>query len=128
MKRTVTAMMLMLSLLLAAQVAEAGWGARAVHGSRWGVQAAGVGQSTCWHNNYYYVPWGAPTALVVPPTADTQTHWGWGVGNTRVTPVYHQFQRDWPGPGNWNPRSLRPTPPWPSDTDQFGVNYVRGPW
>jgi hypothetical protein len=69
-----------------------------------------------------------PLALVIPPTAEYQTHWGWGVGNTRVTPNVPQFGRNWPGPAAYNPRSFLPTPPWPSDTDQFGVYYVRGPW
>jgi hypothetical protein len=105
-------------LAVMTETADAGWRNR---------QAAMVTQSTCWHGPYYYVPWGTPTALVVPPTVASQTHWGWGVGNTRVTPVYHQFQRDWPGPaGSAGP--FRPTPHWPSDTDQFGVHYVRGPW
>jgi hypothetical protein len=81
-----------------------------------------------WHGGYYNVVWGAPVALVVPPTAESQTHWGWGVGNTRVTPICPQFGRNWPGPGTYDPRAFRPTPPWPSDTDQFGVYYVRGPW
>lgn len=81
----------------------------------------------CWHGNYYEAAWGTPVALVVPPTAEYQTKWGWGVGNTRVVPIYHQFGRDYPGqfvPGV----GFLPTPHWPSDTDQFGVYYVRGPW
>jgi len=112
----------------ASDTAQAGGGVRKLFGTRAGARAAAVAQTTCWHGPYYYVPWGAPTALVVPPTAETQTHWGWGVGNTRVTPIFHQFQRNWPGPGAANGMPLRPTPPWPSDTDQFGVHYVRGPW
>ena len=67
-------------------------------------------------------------ALVVPPTAELQSHWGWGVGSTGVTRIYHQFQRDYPGPGFYNPKMFKPTPPWPSHTNQFGVYYVRGPW
>ncbi len=81
-----------------------------------------------WHGGYYHTALGAPVALVVPPTVETQTHWGWGVGNTRVTPICHQFHRHWPGPGYSNRGAFRPTPRWPSDTDQFGVYYVRGPW
>jgi hypothetical protein len=81
-----------------------------------------------WHGYYYDPAWGMPIALVVPPTAETQTHYGWGVGNTRVTTIYHQFHRDYGGPGVYNRRNFLPTPPWPSDTDQFGVYYIRGPW
>ncbi len=76
---------------------------------------------------YYHVAWGWPVALVVPPTAEYQTHWGWGVGNTRVTPIWAQFQPTYLAPAAGGQRFL-PTPPWPSDTDQFGVYYVRGPW
>ncbi|MGO8746627.1 MAG: hypothetical protein ACLQNE_11620 [Thermoguttaceae bacterium] len=84
-------------------------------------------QSSAWHGDYYDSGWGVPVAQVVPPTAAYQTHWGWGVGNTRVTPIDHQFQRNYPGP--FPPTTgFQPTPAWPSDTDQFGVYYVRGPW
>ena len=81
-----------------------------------------------WHGGYYHTAWGTPVALVVPPTAESRTHYGWGVGNTRVTRINHQFDRNWPGPSTYNRRAFRPTPRWPSDTDQFGVYYVRGPW
>lgn len=79
-----------------------------------------------WHGDYYHTAWGTPVALVVPPTAQYQTNWGWGVGNTRMSRI-SQFQRPWPGPYAPGP-GFRPTPNWPSDTDQFGVYYVRGPW
>lgn len=81
-----------------------------------------------WHGAYYHTAWGMPVVQLVPPTADYQTHWGWGVGNTRITPICPQFQRAWPGVGSYDRRAFRPTPPWPSDTDQFGAYYVRGPW
>ena len=81
-----------------------------------------------WHGYYYKPEWGMPLALVVPPRAQFQTHWGWGVANTRITPIYHQFGRTWPGPGVYHRRAYRPAPPWPSDTDQMGVYYIRGPW
>ncbi len=92
-------------------------GARASHGA----------QASSWHGDYYHVAWGAPVALVVPPRAKSQTHWGWGVGNTRVTPINPQFEHAYPGPAVGG-QGFLPTPPWPSDTDQFGVYYVRGPW
>jgi hypothetical protein len=81
-----------------------------------------------WNGSYYSVEWGMPVALVVPPTAEVQTHWGWGVGNTRVTPICSQYSPNYPGPGIYQRGMFRPTPPWPSDTDQFGFYYVRGPW
>jgi hypothetical protein len=84
-----------------------------------------------WHAGYYHTQYGAPLALMVAPTARMQTRWGWGVAQSTISPIYHQFKRPYPGPvyggaGMVNP--LRPTPRWPSHTDQFGVYYVRGPW
>jgi hypothetical protein len=81
-----------------------------------------------WNGGYYHTAWGVPVALVVPPTAELQTHWGWGVGNTRVTPICPQFKRNYPGDFVNGGAGFYPTPNWPSDTDQFGVYYVRGPW
>ena len=80
-----------------------------------------------WAGNYYHTMWGQPVALVVPPTADLQTHWNWGVAQTSVTPIWPQFSRAYPGP-YFGGRGFLPTPRWPSSTDQFGVYYVRGPW
>ncbi len=85
---------------------------------------------TNWHGNYYDVAWGTPVALVCPPNAGRQTKWAWGVTNTQVVPISHQFGRNYPGPypaGGGAPGFL-PTPIWPNSTDQFGVYYVRGPW
>jgi hypothetical protein len=81
-----------------------------------------------WNEPYYNPAWGMPVAVVVPPTAELQTHWGWGVGNTRVTPICPRFKRDYPGPLAYDRALFQPMPPWPSDTDQFGYYYVRGPW
>jgi hypothetical protein len=82
-----------------------------------------------WHNGYYDIAWGEPIALVVPPNAEFQSNYGWGVGGTRVAPIYHQFGRPYPGsPGAYPPGRFLPTPHWPSDTQQFGVYYIRGPW
>lgn len=92
----------------------------------WSCGMSPYGQS--WNGGYYHTAWGMPVAVVVPPTAELQTNWGWGVGNTRVTPICPQFQRNYPGPGYYNRRQFSPTPPWPSDTTQFGAYYVRGPW
>ena len=90
--------------------------------------------STPWHGQYYNVNYGRPIALVVPPTAAMQSKYAWGVGNTVSVPIFHQFGRQYPGgmggPGGvMGPNGVfLPTPYWPSNTDQFGVYYVRGPW
>jgi hypothetical protein len=82
-----------------------------------------------WHGNYYDVAWGTPVALVCPPNAGRQTKWAWGVTNTQVVPISHQFGRNYPGAGAaGGGAAFLPTPIWPNSTDQFGVYYVRGPW
>lgn len=90
-------------------------------------RAAQCGYGQGWNGSYYHVMWGQPVALVVPPTAEYQTHWNWGVAQTAVTPIWPQFTRAYPGP-YYGRSVLLPTPAWPSSTDQFGVYYVRGPW
>jgi hypothetical protein len=110
----------------------AGWTheAQAGHGTLKGRVSYRQSQTYPWHGGYYDTAWGTPVALVVPPTAEAQTHLGWGVGATRVTPIQHQFQRAYPGAGvgGYTRSGFRPTPPWPSSTDQFGDYYIRGPW
>ena len=84
-----------------------------------------------WHGNYYHTMWGQPVALMVPPTAEYQVDYSWGVASTRIRTIDHQFSRAYPGPyggPNGGPYGFRGTPPWPSDTRQFGVYYVRSPW
>jgi hypothetical protein len=106
-----------------------GWTAEAAAGFGSLRARATYGESADpWHGGYYDAAWGMPVAVLVPPTARTQVHYNWGVGGTRVTPIDHQFQRDYPSPGTYNRASFRPTPPWPSSTDQFGDYYIRGPW
>lgn len=87
-------------------------------------------QGKSWHSAWYDPAEGRPIALVVPPTAEFQTQYGWGVPSSRVAPIYHQFRRPYPGPGAVAGGGGRfmPTPNQPSDTVQFGVNAVRGPW
>jgi hypothetical protein len=109
--------------VLATQTASAGWPLSS-HQS-W---AAWRGQSLPWHNAHYHAAYGEPIALVVPPTAEYQSQYGWGVGATRVTPIYHQFGRRYPGMNAGAYGYFYPTPAWPSDTNQFGVYYIRGPW
>ena len=81
-----------------------------------------------WHGQYYYQQWGAPTALVVPPVSNMQTSLSWGVSQTSMVPIYHQFARPYPGEAEGLGNTFLPTPRWPSHTDQFGIYYVRGPW
>ncbi|MGE3408778.1 MAG: hypothetical protein AB7I37_18310 [Pirellulales bacterium] len=87
-----------------------------------------------WHAGYYETAWGRPMPLVVPPTATHQTDYGWGIGNTRVTRIWPQYggpQAGYPydpAAGVGSAEQWRPTPYWPSDTSQFGIYYIRGPW
>ena len=81
-----------------------------------------------WHGNYYYPQYGQPLALIVPPTASYITNYSWGVGNTTSTPIYHQFARPYPGPATGGGYQFQAPPYWPSNTNQFGVYPVRGPW
>ena len=94
--------------------------------NRWGERFA---RTLPWHGDYYYGAWGTPVALVVPPVSHMQNSMGWGVAQTSIHPIYHQFRRDYPGQILGSTGTvLCPTPRWPSHTDQFGVYYVRGPW
>ncbi len=120
----------LLPLLLAAMAfvlveQQADAGGRRYIANRWGERFA---RTMPWHGDYYYAPWGAPTALVVPPTANMQTSLSWGVSQSSMMPIYHQFSRPYPGEGAGAGNTFQPTPRWPSHTDQFGVYYVRGPW
>jgi hypothetical protein len=81
-----------------------------------------------WHGEYAYTQWGTPVAMVVPPNSKMHTSWSWGVAQTEMVPVYHQFFRDYPGDAGGAVYPFLPTPYWPSHTDQFGVYPVRGPW
>lgn len=79
-----------------------------------------------WHGNYAYTPYGRPTSLVVPPTAQMQTNWSWGVASSSISRIDHQYTRDYLGPGSAG--RFNSTPHWAGNTNQFGVYYVRGPW
>ena len=81
-----------------------------------------------WHSAYYAQMYGQPTVLVVPPNAHMRQTYSWGVSQNLMYPIHHQFGRSANQPGAAAPGSFLPTPPWPSHTDQFGYNYVRGPW
>jgi hypothetical protein len=78
-----------------------------------------------WHGQYYYLPYGQPTALVVPPTSRMQTNYSWGVSQNTMTPITSQFGTGGvPSAGG----AFYGTPIWPSHTRQFGVYPVRAPW
>lgn len=79
-----------------------------------------------WHGQYYYLPYGQPTALVVPPTSTMQQNYSWGVSQNTMTPIYHQYGRSAPIVPSYG--RFFGTPRWPSHTDQFGVYPVRAPW
>ena len=79
-----------------------------------------------WHTEFYSPAEGAPKALVVPPTARTQTVLNWG--SSRVKRIGAQFQPGDANLGGYDSRAFQPTPRWPGSTEQLGTNYVRGPW
>jgi hypothetical protein len=82
-----------------------------------------------WQRGYYDPAWGMPLALVTPPTARAHTEYAWGVNGTRITPIYHQFRPSWVPPvGVYDSRAFWPAPPQPTNSNQFGVYYVRSPW
>ncbi|MGI9456467.1 MAG: hypothetical protein ACR2NU_07890 [Aeoliella sp.] len=85
-------------------------------------------QNYNWHGRYAHSAYGQPVALVVPPTANLQTNWGWGVGSSRISRIDHQFGRDYPGQGPFGGGNFSTLPRWPHDTTNFGVYYSRGPW
>jgi len=81
-----------------------------------------------WHAGYKHNLYNVPLALVVPPNAQWQTNYGWGVASTHVGPIWSQYGGpmmgyEWEGGEQYNQ-----TPYYPWDTRQFGVYSVRGPW
>ncbi len=92
------------------------------------VWAYNYSMSRPWHGGYYAQQYAQPLALVVPPTVSTRQTYSWGVSQNLMYPVYHQYGRAATSPGAAGRGAFRPTPNWPSHTDQFGYYYVRGPW
>ena len=68
-----------------------------------------VYRSRCynWNRNYAHTEYGQPVALVVPPTANLQTNYGWGVASSRISRIEHQFQRNFPGFGQFGGAVIR---------------------
>ncbi len=110
-------------LALHVSEARAGHPWRRAHADR-GAQWYNTNQS--WHGPYNHVAWGHPVALIVPPTAQMQSEYSWGVGRTTMQPIHFQFGRPIATPGS--AAGNRPAPIWPSNTRQLGVYSVRGPW
>ncbi|MEZ6138655.1 MAG: hypothetical protein R3C53_27540 [Pirellulaceae bacterium] len=89
------------------------------------VWAQGYAANQPWHGQYYYLQYGQPTGLVVPPNAAMQQNYSWGVSQNTMTPIYHQYgYTAQPSAGG----AFFGTPRWPSHTRQFGVYPVRAPW
>lgn len=126
-RKLILALYIAMALVAIHGSANAQW-ARGIVGSRaWGdAYARGQADVYPWHGNYYYLQTGQPTALVVPPNVTAQTNYAWGVSQNIMTPVYSQF-RPLPPTGAGG-GLFRATPIWPSNTNQFGVYPVRGPW
>lgn len=127
---------MMRKTLLSLAVAAAAWGATPATSSTQAGDLYGMthvwnmnyAQGQPWHGNYYYAPYGQPTALVAPPTVSMRQTYSWGVSQNLMYPVHHQFGRNASIPGAAAPGQFLPTPNWPSHTDQYGIYYVRGPW
>jgi len=87
------------------------------------------GRFKSWHSGWYNPEAGRPVPLVVPPTAEFVSEYSWGVPSSRVMPLYQQFRKPYPGAGYVpGSRPFMPTPDQPSDTVQFGIHAIRGPW
>ena len=98
----------------------------AIHISNYNRGANWYNANRSWHGPHHHHTWRQPLAVIVPPTAHFQTHYSWGVGRTRMTPLHHQFARPYVDPVTGTNTSAAPR--WPSDTSQQGIYYVRGPW
>ncbi len=93
------------------------------------VPYGGYPYSAAWHAGYQHPMYGRPVALVVPPVSHYQTIYGWGIATTQMAPIYPQYGGPGYGTPYVDPTGQYPLPPyWPSDTRQFGVYYIRGPW
>ena len=84
-------------------------------------------QNYSWHGGYNTWRFGQPTAVVVPPTASYQSSYAWGVGQTRSTPIHHQFGRGAGSSGGVG-GGFQNTPYWPRSTNDFGYYPVRASW
>jgi hypothetical protein len=126
-KHALAVLTLTLLSLSATQSAQAQYPGHVIGPNGWGDRMAqNYAANRPWHGQYYYLQYGQPTALVVPPTSTMQQHYSWGVSQNTMTPIYHQFGRPLPLTPSYG--LFYGTPRWPSHTDQFGVYPVRAPW
>jgi len=126
--RTSALLLAVLLASLATRAAQAGYPFHWYHATRADVIARYYAAQRPWHGPYAYTPWGVPVALVVPPNSKMHTSLAWGVSQSEMVPIYHQFHRDYPGMAIGGGAEIYTTPYWPSHTDQLGVFPVRGPW
>lgn len=91
-------------------------------------RSAARNSTESWNGMYYKAEWGMPLAVVVPPTARSQSDYSWGVPSYRTSPIAPQYAPGYPEAGVYQRRLFRPVPSQPSDTTQLGVYSVRGPW
>ena len=83
---------------------------------------------TPWNGNFMHQAYGAPVALVVPPNANTSRQYGWGVSQSIIMPLGHQYNLVYPGANVSGYGPYHATPRWPQNSSQFGVYYLRAPW
>jgi hypothetical protein len=88
-----------------------------------GQQAMGT-----WHGQYAHPNYARPLAIVVPPNANMMRSQGWGVCGSQMMPLYSQYGTAYPGAVAGNPLHFLTRPAAPSNTQQFGYYYIRGPW
>jgi len=57
--------------------------AGAFEGRLLGRRSAWMAQTYSWHGSYYDPAWGCPVTVLVPPNAEFQTNYGWGIPASR---------------------------------------------
>ena len=71
---------------------------------------------------------GADHTVVVPPNVNMMRSQGWGVCGSQMMPLYSQYGTAYPGAVAGSPVRFLTRPAAPSNTQQFGYYYIRGPW
>ena len=83
---------------------------------------------TTWHGQYANPNYARPVAVVVPPNANMMRSLGWGVCGSQMMPLYSQYGTAYPGAVTASSIRFLSRPVAPSNTQQFGYYYIRGPW
>ncbi len=82
-----------------------------------------------WQAGWYDTTYGAPLALVVPPSVTYMGQYHWGMPASSTVPVAPQFGRINPTLDAFGqPQGIAPSPYYPSHTNRLGIYAVRGPW